>query len=97
MGKFLKDKAAFAFIEGAYALCNAVYTLATGAYTLAKAAYAFIFDKSFGGRVPRTGFEPAHLSAPPPEDGASTNFATWAVGFGFKVYSLRLTTLNLKL
>ncbi len=29
--------------------------------------------------VPRTGFEPAHLAAPPPEDGASTNFATWAV------------------
>jgi hypothetical protein len=28
--------------------------------------------------VPRTGFEPAHLTAPPPEDGASTNFATWA-------------------
>jgi site-specific DNA recombinase len=28
--------------------------------------------------VPRTGFEPAHLAAPPPEDGASTNFATWA-------------------
>ena len=27
-------------------------------------------------RVPRTGFEPAHLAAPPPEDGASTNFAT---------------------
>ena len=31
-----------------------------------------------GGFVPRTGFEPAHLAAPPPEDGASTNFATWA-------------------
>ena len=30
--------------------------------------------------VPRTGFEPAHLAAPPPEDGASTNFATWASG-----------------
>jgi hypothetical protein len=30
------------------------------------------------GFVPRTGFEPAHLTAPPPEDGASTNFATWA-------------------
>ena len=29
-------------------------------------------------KVPRTGFEPAHLAAPPPEDGASTNFATWA-------------------
>ena len=30
-------------------------------------------------KVPRTGFEPAHLAAPPPEDGASTNFATWAI------------------
>ncbi len=28
--------------------------------------------------VPRTGFEPAHLAALPPEDSASTNFATWA-------------------
>jgi hypothetical protein len=28
--------------------------------------------------VPGTGFEPAHLTAPPPEDGASTNFATRA-------------------
>ena len=33
-----------------------------------------------GGLVPRTGFEPAHLAAPPPEDGASTSFATWAGG-----------------
>ena len=29
--------------------------------------------------VPKTGVEPAHLAAPPPEDGASTNFAIWAV------------------
>ena len=28
--------------------------------------------------MPGTGFEPAHLAAPPPEDGASTNFATRA-------------------
>jgi hypothetical protein len=28
--------------------------------------------------VPRTGFEPARLWALPPEDSASTNFATWA-------------------
>ena len=28
--------------------------------------------------VPGTGFEPAYLTAPPPEDGASTNFATRA-------------------
>ncbi len=29
--------------------------------------------------MPGTGFEPAHLAAPPPEDGASTNFATRAL------------------
>ena len=28
--------------------------------------------------VPTTGFEPAHLTAPPPQDGVSTNFTTWA-------------------
>jgi len=32
--------------------------------------------------VPGTGFEPAHLAAPPPEDGASTNFATRAFNNG---------------
>jgi hypothetical protein len=35
--------------------------------------------------VPRTGFEPAHLAAPPPEDGASTNFATWASLLGLQI------------
>ena len=34
--------------------------------------------------VPKTGLEPAHLAAPPPEDGASTNFATWATFAGTK-------------
>ena len=34
--------------------------------------------------VPRTGLEPAHLTAPPPEDGASTNFAIWAFIVSFK-------------
>jgi hypothetical protein len=29
-------------------------------------------------KVPTTGFEPAHLTAPPPQDGVSTNFTTWA-------------------
>ena len=29
--------------------------------------------------VPTTGFEPAHLLAPPPQDGVSTNFTTWAM------------------
>ena len=38
------------------------------------------------GLVPRTGFEPAHLTAPPPEDGASTNFATWARGCKYKEF-----------
>ncbi len=28
--------------------------------------------------VPTTGFEPARLLAPPPQDGMSTNFTTWA-------------------
>ena len=28
--------------------------------------------------VPTTGFEPAHQMAPPPQDGMSTNFTTWA-------------------
>lgn len=28
--------------------------------------------------VPKIGLEPTHPKAPPPEDGASTNFATWA-------------------
>jgi hypothetical protein len=30
--------------------------------------------------VPRAGFEPTRLSALPPQDSASTNFATWAEG-----------------
>lgn len=29
--------------------------------------------------VPTTGLEPAHLTAPPPQDGVSTNFTTWAL------------------
>ena len=29
--------------------------------------------------VPTTGFEPAHQMAPPPQDGMSTNFTTWAL------------------
>lgn len=28
--------------------------------------------------MPTTGFEPARLLAPPPQDGMSTNFTTWA-------------------
>ena len=43
--------------------------------------------------VPRTGFEPAHLAAPPPEDGASTNFATWA---GPQIYRQTLEKIKLK-
>lgn len=30
-------------------------------------------------KVPTTGFEPARLLAPPPQDGMSTNFTTWAL------------------
>ncbi len=29
--------------------------------------------------MPTTGFEPARLLAPPPQDGMSTNFTTWAL------------------
>ena len=29
--------------------------------------------------VRTTGFEPARLLAPPPQDGMSTNFTTWAL------------------
>ena len=31
------------------------------------------------GLVPTTGFETAHLLAPPPQAGVSTNFTTWAM------------------
>lgn len=31
--------------------------------------------------VPSTGFEPARLATPPPQDGVSTNFTNWAVDF----------------
>ena len=37
--------------------------------------YRFVSHSVF---VPTTGFEPAHLMAPPPQDGMSTNFTTWA-------------------
>ena len=40
--------------------------------------------------VPGTGFEPAHLAAPPPEDGASTNFATRASGCKYKEVSRKV-------
>ena len=48
---------------------------------------AFINKKTrskagFTSLVPRTGFEPAHLAALPPEDSASTNFAIWAFDNG---------------
>ena len=29
--------------------------------------------------VPKAGFEPARIAPPPPQDGASTNSATWAL------------------
>jgi hypothetical protein len=47
--------------------------------------------------VPGTGFEPAHLAAPPPEDGASTNFATRASFRGSKYrrfYGLKTDSLE---
>ena len=39
---------------------------------------ALHFMQGFG-LVPTTGFEPAHLLAPPPQDGVSTNFTTRAI------------------
>jgi hypothetical protein len=38
--------------------------------------------------VPTTGFEPAHLMAPPPQDGMSTNFTTWALMTATKILFL---------
>ena len=38
--------------------------------------------------VPTTGFEPARLVAPPPQDGMSTNFTTWALMMWTKILFL---------
>ena len=35
--------------------------------------------ESFISLVPSTGFEPARLATPPPQDGVSTNFTNWAI------------------
>ena len=43
-----------------------------------KKAKLFIYNSLASIFVPTTGFEPAHLMAPPPQDGMSTNFTTWA-------------------
>ncbi len=45
--------------------------------------------------VPGTGFEPAHLAAPPPEDGASTNFATRASFWGCKYKAIIFHPTNI--
>ncbi len=42
--------------------------------------------------MPTTGFEPAHQMAPPPQDGMSTNFTTWAL-FGAKIMKTKKDTL----
>ena len=42
--------------------------------------------------MPTTGFEPAHQMAPPPQDGMSTNFTTWAL-FGAKIMKTKRDTL----
>ena len=44
-----------------------------------KKAKLFIYNDLASKKVPTTGFEPAHLMAPPPQDGMSTNFTTWAL------------------
>jgi len=43
-----------------------------------KKAKPFIYNDLAFKKVPTTGFEPAHQMAPPPQDGMSTNFTTWA-------------------
>ena len=43
-----------------------------------KKAKLFIYNDLASKKVPTTGFEPARLLAPPPQDGMSTNFTTWA-------------------
>jgi hypothetical protein len=40
--------------------------------------------------VTTTGFEPARLAAPPPQDGESTNFSMWPVDAGFPAFVTRL-------
>ena len=49
-----------------------------------KASFRFLITKNsralaqdFLSFVTMTGFEPARLAAPPPQDGESTNFSTW--------------------
>ncbi len=43
--------------------------------------------------MPRAGFEPAHLSAPPPQDGVSTSSTTWALLRGSSIRTA-LTSRN---
>ncbi len=45
--------------------------------------------------VPSTGFEPARLAAPPPQDGESTNFSNWAFVFCACKYTLFLWFMKL--
>ena len=43
--------------------------------------------------VPTTGFEPAHLLAPPPQDGVSTNFTTWAADYSIENRGAKINIL----
>ena len=45
---------------------------------LSSFCFSFLEERLLKKNVPTTGFEPAHLTAPPPQDGVSTNFTTWA-------------------
>ena len=68
---------AFLFVRGLKAFCNDYrLQIPLKAFTTPKQKSPFRYRGK--GLVPRTGFEPAHLAALPPEDSASTNFATWA-------------------
>jgi hypothetical protein len=57
-----------------------------------KKANSLINNKIASIFVPTTGFEPAHLMAPPPQDGMSTNFTTWAL-FSAKIMKTKKDTL----
>ena len=57
-----------------------------------KKAKLFIIKCLAYKKVPTTGFEPAHQMAPPPQDGMSTNFTTWAL-FSAKIMKTKKDTL----
>jgi hypothetical protein len=61
---------------GAFFICHLAHPRADGLVENKKSTGSY--EQVLLIRVPTTGFEPAHLLAPPPQDGMSTNFTTWA-------------------